>query len=95
LEQGLALIKHCNISRNTLTGISSVSLDNSILHLEDTQIMSNGTLQLELPPPGTVARRRSTFTNNHMANLGIAVSKSGLLPLSPTVPNNDGGEHLF
>ena len=34
LEQGKAIIRDCNISRNSLTGISAVSLHNTLLDLE-------------------------------------------------------------
>jgi len=79
LEQGLARIVDCAISGNTLTGISSVSPENAVLNLEDCDLVSNGTYQLEMPPPGTNARRRSITNNNTMSVTGVARLRSGLL----------------
>jgi Right handed beta helix region len=80
LEQGNARIIDCNISHNSLTGISAVSPDNAILNLEESDLVSNGTFQLEMPSPGTVARRESVTQNNRMESIGLARSRSGLIP---------------
>jgi hypothetical protein len=87
LEQGLASIRECNISFNTLTGISSVSADNSFLTLEDSDLALNGTFQLEMPAPGTAARRRSIVRNNNMSAVSPGRLRSGLLPEADN--NND------
>jgi hypothetical protein len=87
LEQGSASIRECNISFNTLTGISSVSADNSFLTLEDSDLALNGTFQLEMPAPGTAARRRSIVRNNNMSAVSPGRLRSGLLP--ETDNNND------
>lgn len=79
LEQGTARITDCNISNNTLTGISAVSPSNAILALEHCDLMSNGTNQLEMPSRGTVARQRSVTRHNHMSVAGRGRSRSGLL----------------
>jgi hypothetical protein len=87
LEQGSARIDNCNISENTLTGISSVSPDNAILHLTDTSLVGNGTFQLELPSVGSNARDQSRLDNNQMSTQGSGRVRSGLLPavsLTPT-----------
>jgi len=80
LEQGLARIRDCNVSHNTLSGISVVSPDNAVLHLEESSVVRNGTHQLELPPPGSAARQRSTTVagNNTLDAVGDAALRSGL-----------------
>mmetsp|Transcript_8725 Transcript_8725/g.25086 ORF Transcript_8725/g.25086 Transcript_8725/m.25086 type:complete len:570 (-) Transcript_8725:221-1930(-) len=88
LEQGHAKITDCNVSHNSLTGISVVSPDNAILTLSDSDLVSNGSFQLEMPPLGTIARRASLNQNNTMAAVGIARSRSGLV-LSSTAGGND------
>lgn len=74
LEQGHARIVDCNISHNSLTGISAVSPTHAILHLQDSDLMANGTYQLEMPPLGTTARRRSVTQN---VNLQVASTQGG------------------
>jgi len=76
LEQGHASITDCNISRNTLTGISAISPDNAILTLEESDLFSNGTFQLEMPAFGSVAFRNSVTTNNTLASSGEGRSRS-------------------
>lgn len=49
LEQGVADILDCNVSNNTLTGITAVSNENSTLTLSDTDLVGNGSFQLEVP----------------------------------------------
>jgi hypothetical protein len=90
LEQGFATIRECNISFNTLTGISSVSADNSFLTLEDSDLALNGTFQLEMPAPGTAARRRSIVRNNNMSAVSPGKLRSGLLP---EADNNNGSDN--
>ena len=80
LEQGAAHIRDCNVSQNSLTGISVVHPDNAILKLEHSDLISNGTYQLELPARGTRARRESETENaNTLATRGFARSRSGLV----------------
>jgi hypothetical protein len=79
LEQGHASIMDCNISQNSLTGISAVSPDNAILNLEASELVSNGSFQLELPAVGTVAHSRSNTSNNILAPNGFPRSRSGLV----------------
>ena len=79
LEQGHAHILDCNVSQNSLTGISAVSPDNAILKLEESDLFSNGTYQLEMPAVGTLARRESFTQNNIMAATGFGRSRSGLV----------------
>lgn len=78
LEQGHASIVDCNISQNSLTGISVVSPDNAILNLEESDLVSNGSFQLELPAIGTVSYSNSITSNNTMASSGLPRSRSGL-----------------
>ena len=88
LEQGLARIHNCNISQNTLSGISVVSPDHAVLHLQQSSLIANGTHQLELPPNGTTSRQRSSVnvgnTLSDTATTGIEVDqlRSGwIMPL--------------
>ena len=79
LEQGHASIVDCNVSRNSLTGISAVSPENAVLNLEESDLVSNGTYQLEMPAVGTVAHRNSNTSDNNLATTGLARSRSGLV----------------
>lgn len=78
IEQGHAHIVQCNVSGNTLSGISSISPENAILELEDCDLCGNGTFQLEMPPPGTPARNRSVTINNQLSVRGTGTMRSGL-----------------
>lgn len=79
LEQGTAHITNCKISNNTLTGISAVSPANAILTLESSDLVANGSNQLELPPFGSLARRRTVLRNNQIASNGNGQFRSGLI----------------
>jgi hypothetical protein len=79
LEQGRADIKNCNVSKNSLTGISAVSPDNAFLNLSMSDLVANGTYQLEMPAVGTLAHRESVTQNNNLATVGRARSRSGLV----------------
>lgn len=79
LEQGNASIIDCNVSQNSLTGISAVSPENAILTLAQSDLVSNGTFQLEMPAIGTPAHRSSVTVNNNLASVGLARSRSGLI----------------
>lgn len=41
VEQGLAKILDCNVSNNTLTGISAISTEQARLHIEGSDVKSN------------------------------------------------------
>jgi hypothetical protein len=79
LEQGFAQIANCNISLNALTGISAVSPLNAILHLEESDLISNGAFQLDMPDVGSVADRQSFTRNINLARFGSIRSRSGLM----------------
>ena len=79
IEQGDASIVDCNVSRNSLTGISAINSDNAVLNLEDSDLCSNGTFQLEMPALGSVAFRNSVTTNNTLSPSGNGRSRSILL----------------
>jgi hypothetical protein len=85
-EQSMARIQQSNVSSNTLTGISVVSPDNAFLTLEESSLMNNGTYQLELPPVGTLSRRRAVQQDNTMAVRGDAPMRSGLSIAPPPPP---------
>ena len=51
VENGLATLRDCNISGNTLTGISAILTDKARLHIEDSDIRANWSDQMELPSP--------------------------------------------
>jgi hypothetical protein len=79
LEQGLAQITNSNISQNSLTGISAVNPANAILHLIESDLVSNGAFQLEMPAIGTAAQRQSITRNVHLSASGLSRSRSGLM----------------
>mmetsp|Transcript_2796 Transcript_2796/g.4521 ORF Transcript_2796/g.4521 Transcript_2796/m.4521 type:complete len:581 (-) Transcript_2796:196-1938(-) len=79
LEQGQCVVRDCNISQNSLTGISAVSQENAILSLEESDLIANGAQQLEMPPNGTLSRRRSLTRDNTLATEGLSRSRSGLI----------------
>jgi hypothetical protein len=79
LEQGQAVIRDCNISQNSLTGISAVSQENAVLDLSESDLVANGAQQLEMPPNGSLSRRRSLTRDNNMAASGVSRSRSGLV----------------
>lgn len=79
LEQGHASIVDCNISRNTLTGISAISPDNALLSLQESDLVSNGTFQLEMPEVGSTAHRNSVTVNNNLASSGRGRFRSAFL----------------
>jgi Right handed beta helix region len=83
LEQGITRIDDCNISNNTLTGISVVSQDNAFLTLENSDVISNGTYQLELPTLGTISRRSSHIRSSRLSVNGDTRNRSGL-----TIPDS-------
>ena len=79
LEQGQAVIRDCNVSQNSLTGISAVSQENAVLELSESDLVANGAQQLEMPPNGSLSRRRSMTRDNNMAETGYFRSRSGLV----------------
>ena len=79
LEQGKATIQECNISSNNLTGISAVSHDNAALVLRNSDLVANGQVNIERPPPGTPSFRLSDISNtNHIAAVGRPCLRSNL-----------------
>lgn len=80
LEQGTANLRDCNVSNNALTGISAVSADNALLDVRDTDLVSNETMQLEMPPAGSRSYRRSICRDNRIVQEGTSRSRSGLVP---------------
>jgi len=78
LEQGLAEIFDSSISQNCLTGISAVSPVNAILHLSESEFVSNGTIQLDMPDIGTTAHRKSSTREVYTSNSGSPRSRSAL-----------------
>lgn len=67
VEQGLAKMKDCNISNNSLTGISAVSTVQARLHIEESDIRANRSDQMELPP---MESGRSINRNNIISSTG-------------------------
>ena len=80
LEQGTAYLRDCNVSHNALTGISAVSADNAVLDVRNTDLVSNETMQLEMPPDGSRSYRRSIRRDNRIVQDGSARTRSGLVP---------------
>jgi hypothetical protein len=87
LEQGFCRIVDCNISANTLTGISAVSPENAVLHLSGSHLVRNGSYQVEIPPLNTPARNRSVTENNITTGTLYRV-RSGLLEDENEEANN-------
>jgi hypothetical protein len=81
LEQGKASIRDCNISRNSLTGISAVSPHNSVLDLEASDLVANGAAQLEVPRGFSAeSHHNMEFTrNNRLSAIGFSRQRSGLV----------------
>ena len=61
LEQGTAHLSNCNISQNSLNGISAILADNSTLLVEDSGLVSNRSLQLEMPLYESISWKRSVM----------------------------------
>jgi len=78
LEQGVAVLQSCNVSNNSLTGISAISQTNAKLTVKDSDLVGNGTVQLEMPPAGSASRQRSVSVNNNISAEGEGRSRSGL-----------------
>jgi len=78
VEQGYARVLDSNVSNNSLTGISAISIDNAMLHVENSDLIGNGTLQLELPPEGSRTFSRSINRNNVARSRGNPRLRSGL-----------------
>lgn len=78
LEQGAALLSNCNVSHNALTGISAVSPENCVLKVEHSDLIANGTEQLEMPPTGSTSWRKSSSINNRIDRTGMMKLRSGL-----------------
>jgi hypothetical protein len=80
LEQGKAFIRDCNISRNSLTGISALSSHNSVLDLEASDLVANGSAQLEVPRGLLEDRHSMEITrSNRLAAIGFTRQRSGLV----------------
>jgi len=67
VEQGLATLRDCNVSGNTLTGISAVSTAQARLHIEGSDVRANRSDQMELPPADS---GRSVNRNNVISSGG-------------------------
>lgn len=67
VEQGTVRVLDCNISKNSLTGMSGISEDKATLQIENSDIVSNGSVQLELPPHGSASRERSFSRGNNIS----------------------------
>jgi len=78
LEQGTAVLRECNVSNNSLTGISAVSHHNAFLTVESSDITGNGTIQLEMPPIGSMSREKSSSDQNYISQIGCGRNRSGL-----------------
>lgn len=77
IEQGVADIFDCNISNNTLTGITVVSTENATLNLRDSDLQGNGSFQLELPSRNS---RGINLHRNHLDSSGTGRIRASLSP---------------
>ncbi|KAL7540834.1 hypothetical protein ACHAWF_006795 [Thalassiosira exigua] len=73
VEQGLADLRDCNVSGNTLTGISATSTEQARLRMEETDVRSNRSDQVELPPPES---GRRAVRNNVISRTGLGRPRS-------------------
>lgn len=89
VENGVAKIQDCNISYNTLTGISAVSTDEARLHIEYSDVRANRSDQMELPPPSS---GRSINRNNVISSEGSGRPRSTHLKESIVVETPRGRE---
>lgn len=89
LEQGKAVIRDCNISRNSLTGISAVSRHNTSLQMEASDLVANGAAQLEMPRGAPVGESLELERNNRLAQFGLLRSRSSLVQpvVAPSGPS--------
>ena len=110
VEQGYARVLDSNVSNNSLTGISAISLDNAVLHIENSDLIGNGTLQLEMPPEGSRSFTKSITRSNVTRARGNPRLRSGLPcegnsprpettltrnPNQPQSPRNTTGRSMF
>jgi hypothetical protein len=82
LEQGVVSLTDCNVSQNSLTGISAVSHHNATILVENSDLQGNGTLQLELPPTGTESRGRCVTKNNVITSQGSGRRRATVTPVT-------------
>lgn len=87
VENGLATLRDCNISANTLTGISAISTDEARLHIEDSDVRANRSDQMELPSPSS---GRSINRNNTIATVGLGRPRSSRLKESSSLNSPRG-----
>ena len=81
LEQGVSTLIECNISHNSYTGISAESPQNVTLIVEKSDLVSNRSIQIELPPVGSISRNQIvTRENNHDPDHVVTSSRSRLFP---------------
>lgn len=96
VEQGLAKIQDCNISGNSLTGISAVSTVQARLHIEESDVRANRSDQMELPP---MESGRTINCNNSISSTGYGRPRSRHLresvvldsprgPMEPSTPQS-------
>eukprot|EP00978_Attheya_sp_CCMP212_P029389 scaffold104279_cov54-Attheya_sp.AAC.2 len=81
-------VRDCNISHNALTGLSVISRQDALLVMEHSDLVSNGNIQLEMPPAGTLSYNSSVTRNNRISQRGVGRTRSGLVPKEITNNNN-------
>ena len=70
LEQGHAEIVDSNVSSNTLTGVSAIGPENVVLNLRRSDLVSNGSIQLEMPPPSAASSASTIAPDNNFRGEG-------------------------
>ena len=91
----MANLTDCNVSNNALTGCSAVSRDKAFLTIVDSDVVGNGTLQLEMPPNGTESRSRSMWRKNNTATVGTGRFRSEFALVPPSLLGNREGNVLM
>ena len=57
----------------------------------DSDVVGNGTLQLDMPPNGTESRSRSVWRNNNTATVGTGRFRSEFALVPPPLVGNGKG----
>jgi len=92
VEQGLAKISDCNISRNTLTGVSAISTEQARLHIEGSDVRANRSDQMELPSEDS---GRGVNRNNRISSNGQGRPRSRHLMDSVAVQEAAGRRSIM
>ena len=77
LEQGVVEMINFNISNNTLSGITAIATENSTLNLHESDLVGNGSFQLEIPSRDS---RSINMSQNRLESQGTGRIRAALPP---------------